>query len=74
MTAPPTRQEQHERLFDTFVKEMFVDPEIPKRNKSSGGLCKRAKFLSKKENLKGPNDVRVEMPPLSRKPKEVRIL
>ena len=69
MTELPTREEQHNRLFDQFVKEMFVDPETPKKCKPSGSLPKkvstRSKWLSKKENLKGPHEERAEMPPLS---------
>jgi hypothetical protein len=68
MTAPPTRQEQHERIFDTFVYEMFCQPEPePKpRNKSPASLCKRAKFLAKPANRKGKYEANNEMPPMQR--------
>lgn len=64
-SATLSRIEQHEQLFDQFVYEMFCEPVKPHSNVSKGGLCKRAKFLAKKENLKGPQEKRAEMPPIS---------
>ena len=61
-SATLSRIEQHEQLFDQFVYEMFCEPVKPHSNVSKGGLCKRAKFLAKKENLKGPQEKRAEMP------------
>ena len=67
-TSQPTRTEQHNRLFDQFVKELFIDPEksIPPCNVSPVGLSKRAKFLANPQNRKGKHEPKNEMPKLNR--------
>jgi hypothetical protein len=59
----PEQHTRHNQLFDQFIYELFCEP-ARESIKSKGGLSKRAKFLSKKENLKGPHEKRVEMAPM----------
>jgi len=59
------RREQHNHLFDQFVYELFCEPE-KQPIKSKGGLCKRAKFLSKPQNLKQKGELKNEIPKLNR--------
>jgi len=47
-----SRKEQHEKLFDQFVYEMFCEP-VKKYNKPKTTLSTRARFLQKmKEQAK----------------------
>jgi len=66
-----SRHEQHELLFDQFVKELFVDPELPAPIVLKDSLHKphpkRQRFLDNPNNRKGKNEPKNEMPPLQRK-------
>jgi hypothetical protein len=53
-----TLEERRLKLYEQLAYE-FQNPEQPKKkpNKSTAGLCKRAKFLKNPKNLKSENEV-----------------
>jgi hypothetical protein len=52
-----TREDQHDKIYDQLVYELFVEPEPKWVDKSQRGLSKKARFLKNPNYTKPKNEI-----------------
>jgi hypothetical protein len=52
-----TREDQHDKIYDQLVYELFIEPEQKQADKSQRGLSKKSRFLKNPNNTKPEHEI-----------------